>query len=530
VSIATENALPGENPAQITIGGYGDALNQGFCREFSVNVGETANFSCSGTGTVLDIYRIGFYGGNGWRKVTTLTNTATTQPAPTTVPNSNGATTCTGWSTTASWTVPAGTTSGLFVGVLRNVTLNNASWIPFIVRDDSLVADIIYKVADATWALAYNCFGSMAAIEGGKNVYGSAQGIGNIIDRCHYVSHHRPVVTRGGVAQTYWYACEYPMIRWLERNGFNVKYIACKDLDRDPTILNKAPIFISNGHDEYWSDPMRSNVEAWRNDGGHALFASGNEVFWRTRYDATRDGYWCFKDTMNGPGGHVAGVPLDPVTWTGSWKDQRWAGNKPEWTITGTDFRMNGVIEFDAVISTATFGSHPVWANTAVVSSNVTIPQVIGFEADNLRPTQPSSSVRTLAATTVNINGRYADDNGQNYNGNGDLTWGIVSQRFHGGGVTVGFGTCEWSWALDATHDRAGAPVTAAAQQFTINLLGDLGAQPVTLMGGMVARTPQSLDIYGFEPLTGPAGWELGDGTDLDVALGSGVPLATSLG
>jgi hypothetical protein len=529
VSIAAENALAGEpDVQQVTIGEAGDLTNLGFCREFSVDVGETAHFSCAGAGVAIDIYRVGWYAGRGWRKVTTVTNTPATQPAPATVSGSNGATTCTDWSTTASWTVPAGTTSGLFVGVFRSSPGPNASYIPFVVRDDAQVADIVYKTSDTTWALAYNYFGTMAAPQAGKNVYGQNTAVGNILDRCHYVSYHRPIITRQTCPQTYWMACEAPLIRFLERNGYNVKYIAGKDLDRDPGILDNGKIFLSSGHDEYWSQPMRDAVEGWRDDSaGRSVFMSANEVFWRIRFDAARDGFWCFKDTMPGPGGHTAGAVLDPVTWTGTFKDTRRPGGPVgEWLLTGTDFRMNGVRDDDAIIVSNPYGGHPVWGGSALVDTNVTLTKVVGFEADSARPTQPSASVKLLAAYTRNINGAYADNNGENYGGNGDLTWGIVSQRYTGGGLTVGFGTCQWSWCLDDTHDRTGGTVSTAGQQFTVNLLRDLGADPVTLMGGLSLRTASSLDVYGLEPAAEPeppappeSGLSRPDGTPLQLLL-----------
>jgi hypothetical protein len=102
-------------------------------------------------------------------------------------------------------------------------------------------------------------------------------------------------------------------------------------------------MYISVGHDEYWSQGMRDNVEAFRNAGGNCLFMSANEVFWRIRYTDERT-IWCYKDTMPGPGSHVAGTPLDPVTWTGTWRDTRRPGGPvPESLLTGTFFRMNGV-------------------------------------------------------------------------------------------------------------------------------------------------------------------------------------------
>ena len=44
-------------------------------------------------------------------------------------------------------------------------------------------------------------------------------------------------------------------------------------------------MFLSVGHDEYWSGAQRANVEAARDAGVHLAFFSGNEVFWKTRWE-----------------------------------------------------------------------------------------------------------------------------------------------------------------------------------------------------------------------------------------------------
>lgn len=502
VNIVTENAKTGEDRMWWEIQGAGDLSNLGFAREFSVNIGETMRFSCHGTGTEIDIYRIGWYGGKGWRKVTTLTNVPTVQPVPVTVPNSNGAKTCTAWAVTAQWAVPTTEHSGLYVGVFRNGARNNASYIPFIVRDDAATADVVYKTSDSTWALAYNYFGTMAAPLSGKSVYGTGGGF-DIANRQHYMTYHQPIVTRQGIPQTYWMACEFPLIRFLERNGISVKYIASKDLDRDPMILDKGKTFLSSGHDEYWSAPMRDHTEQARDRGTNLLFMSANEVFWRVRYDTNRDGFWCYKDTMPGPGSHVGGTALDPVSWTGTWKDTRWNGRKPEHTLTGTDFRMNGVTDRPAILLKGQpYAAHPVWGNSALVDNDLSFPAgVVGFEGDYMRPTQPEGSYKILAAYSQNINGLYADDNGQDYSGNGTLDWGIISQRYLSGAVVVGFGTCQWSWMLDNDHDRGTTvAVQQPAQQFTINLLHDLGAVAATRMSALAAPTTHDLNVYGIIP------------------------------
>lgn len=509
--IAVENSNAGSPSTEWAIQDVGDTNNLGFARPFSVNVGEQIKFACHGDGVVLDIYRIGWYGGDGWRKIASLTNVATTQPDPVTIANSNGATECTNWADTATWNVPTSVISGLFVGVLRNLAQNNASWIPFVVTDHARETEVIYKTSDSTWALAYNYYGGpTVGWNLGKSLYGANGPLGDATERAHAASYERPIVTRAGVAQTYWLACEAPMIRWMERNGIEVKYVSCRDVDIDASqALGGANIIVSSGHDEYWSQNMRDGHIAARTAGAHLIFASANEVFWRTRFDNDRRVMWCYKDTMPGPGAHVAGTALDPVTWTGTWRDTRPANDAtraPENELTGTYFLMNGVIEFDAtLLGTAPYASHPFWRNTTLAGgSDLTLNSFIGFEADEIRSTRPNAV--TLASSVQNIDGRYADANGEVYTGNGSLNpWGIVSQGWDEGAVSIGFGTCQWSWLLDATHDRGTDVSNLAAKQATLNLFIDLGITLFeTLENGLVSSAPQDLSNYGGQEVTPP--------------------------
>ena len=83
---------------------------------------------------------------------------------------------------------------------------------------------------------------------------------------------------------------EYPMVRWLERNGYDVSYSTGVDTDRRGAELLEHKAFLSVGHDEYWSGEQRSNVEAARAAGVNLAFFSGNEVFWKTRWEPSIDG------------------------------------------------------------------------------------------------------------------------------------------------------------------------------------------------------------------------------------------------
>ena len=508
VDIVTENALPGTYSfTDMSTTGFGDISVASFARQISVNIGETIEFCTNGAPSSIEIFRVGWYGGLGFRRVDTISATPATQPEALTIPGSNGATSCTNWSVTATWAVPTTAVSGMYMAMVRNAASTDAFYVSFIVRDDAATADIIYKTSDATWGASYNHYGTPSNIHG-KDVYGSGTGVGNIMDRSLCVSYHRPVITRGGVMQTFWWACELPLIRFLERNGLSVKYLSGIDLDKNGgSMLSKGKIFLSSGHDEYWSENMRVAVEDWRATGGNSVFMSGNEILWRTRYQYNGDEaiQWVYKDSMPGPTGYTrnAGEPFDPVTWTGTWKDTRWPERRPEWLLSGTSFGMNGVYDYDAVIPKNPYGSMMVWGGSPLVDADVTLLGVIGFEADHAHPTQPVGSFKYLANYTHAAPGGLSDANGENYNVPGDIVWGVVSQRFASGAATVGFGTCQWSWALDDTHDRGNNPPSIAAQQFTINMFRDLGANPATLMSGVTLQPVHSLDEYGIIPDSG---------------------------
>jgi hypothetical protein len=129
------------------------------------------------------------------------------------------------------------------------------------------------------------------------------------------------------------------MVRWLERNGYDVSYTTGVDTDRRAAELLEHHVFLSVGHDEYWSGPQRANVEAARAAGVNMGFFSGNEVFWKTRWENSYRTVVTYKETH-------ANAKIDPLAnvWTGTWRDPRAfnpEGGKPENGLTGTIFTVN---------------------------------------------------------------------------------------------------------------------------------------------------------------------------------------------
>ena len=65
--------------------------------------------------------------------------------------------------------------------------------------------------------------------------------------------------------------------------------------------------------------------------------------------------------------------------------------------------------------------------------------------------------------------------------------------RAASGALVFGAGTIQYSWALDDLHSVYETATDPELQQATINLFADMGAQPGSLMAGMI-RATQSTD------------------------------------
>ena len=255
----------------------------------STNVGGEVDFKINNkTGNAnyqINIYRLGYYGGDGARLVDTIQHQSTTaivQPNPITDP-ATGLVDAGNWQVTDAWNVPSDAVSGVYVANIVDGT--QVFQIPFIVKNSSSTSDIVFQTADETWQ-AYNGWG-------GANLYG---GNGPAPTGAAYaVSYNRPLTTfdSSGVEsgpQDTVFGAEYSAIYWLEQNGYDVSYISGLDTATNGSLLLNHKIFMDAGHDEYWTDSQVANVQAARNAGVNLAFLSGNEIFWQTRFEPSIDG------------------------------------------------------------------------------------------------------------------------------------------------------------------------------------------------------------------------------------------------
>ena len=282
--IVAENCETGNPSTEWAVAGSGASTIQGFATDISVNQGDTVTFKVSPEGAAfhLDIYRLGYYAGLGARKVATVTGTPQTQPSCLTSPTV-GLVDCGNWLVNASWPVPPDATSGIYIArAVRDGGPPGASHIVFIVRDDDGGSDLLFQTSDTTWQ-AYNSYG-------GNSLYtGSASS--PPASRAYKVSYNRPFRTVIDSTPSWLFNAEYPMVRWLEANGYDVSYSTGVDSDRRGSELLEHRAFLSVGHDEYWSAAQRAAVESRQKRRRRIwAFFSANEVFWKTRWEASIDG------------------------------------------------------------------------------------------------------------------------------------------------------------------------------------------------------------------------------------------------
>jgi len=531
--IACENTQPGDPQSDWFVDGSGDQTIQGFATSMSVNVGQTVSFKIDtpSTNYHIDILRLGYYQGDGARKiVSAMKPTAKlpqTQPACNT-DSTTGLIDCGNWSVSASWTVPSTAVSGVYIAHLVRDDAQDPggdSLIPFVVRNDASHSAVILQTSDATWE-AYNTYGgnslyqcTVACPPGDPNGYKGADA----------VSYNRPFHTcDDDEGRSCLFYAEWPMIMFLEQNGYDVSYTSESDVASNASLLLNHKLFISSGHDEYWSASQRANVTAARDAGVNLAFFSGNEIFWKTRWGADPAGnanrvITTYKET------HYSTIPVDPQdppTWTGSWMDPRYSppadGGNPQNSLTGQLFNIN--FGTSDITVPSTYSKLRMWRNTAVANlasgqSRTLAPGVgtLGYEwdldaDDGFRP----AGLFDMSSTTVSGLQPFTDYGTTTAN-TGTATHHLTLYRAPSGALVFGAGTVQWAWGL-SDENPSGANPDPVMEQATVNLFADMGVQPSTLASGLVAGTKSTDTTPPTSHITSPtSGSSVNDGTQITI-------------
>src|SRR5690606_32712056 len=146
----------------------------------------------------------------------------------------------------------------------------------------------------------------------------------------HRVSFDRPISSQFD-------RWELHFVRWAETNGYALDYAVNSDLEFHPELLKHYRLVLSVGHDEYWSAPMRDNLENYISNGGNVAFFSGNTCCWQVRSEDDGRALTCWKQWYN----------ADPLYRVGDHKllSTLWSHHligRPENELTGVGFLWGG--------------------------------------------------------------------------------------------------------------------------------------------------------------------------------------------
>ena len=296
--IGRENARDGSRDWQLTRvrineGKWRTSLIEGYCSQQSYRAGDTLRI-CVSTDPArrfhLDLFRMGYYGGTGARRVRRWESLpGTTQPVPALGPLPGRLRECR-WEPSLEVTIPEEWPSGVYLGKLTTVPEAPSepywqSYIVFVIRDER-PADLLFQVSDNTWQ-AYNQWPVAESLYTHPDG-GHAAGVAVSFDRPYgmYTQIFQPALSIGSGEFLLW---EFPLCFWLEQHGYDVTYASNSDC-LDPAALTRARTFLSVGHDEYWDQKQYAAAEAAIQAGVSYLWLSGNSVFVTSPYSASHDG------------------------------------------------------------------------------------------------------------------------------------------------------------------------------------------------------------------------------------------------
>jgi hypothetical protein len=378
-----ENQQPGTDTWQLGREGFrisDDARGQikGYASATSVNKGESISFHISARPAqdfTADIYRMGWYGGLGARLMARVGPLDAPTQRTCTPSRSTGIVDC-AWSPTFSYTIPTSWTSGIYLVQLTNAR-NYQSYMTFVVRDDSRMADLLYQQSVTTYQ-AYNNY----PMGSGKSLY-EFNSYGEDVTatrsvRAAKVSFDRPYSDgygSGQMAGNSWSWDRY-YVGWLEKSGYDVTYSTNLDTHANGARLLDFKGFLSVGHDEYWSRAMLNAATTARDAGVNLGFFGSNTAYWQVRFEESAAGaanrvMICYK-----------AADLDPVkdtTSTVRWREP--PVSQPEQSLVGVQYTAHLKDDGKGTKYVVQNSSNWVWSGTGF-SDGSKVPGILGYETD----------------------------------------------------------------------------------------------------------------------------------------------------
>ncbi len=478
--VRAENRRAGSADWRIGSGGTvgADDLGRqvkGYASATSVSLGEPISFHVStdpARSFVVDIYRLGDYGGLGARRMGgSPLLPGRTQPEPVT-DRATGMISC-AWDADWTITVPRTWTAGSYLAAFTAES-GHRSYAPFVVRDDARRADFLVVLPFSTYQ-AYNQWPLDGKV--GKSLYygyghdgnpgaaGSEAGSSRTDvngapiaygTRARQVSFARPYENVGLPQRA---DLDYEFLQWAERSGYDLSYATSVDLHDGRIDPSQYSALVFSGHDEYWSRTMRDRVSAAIGSGTHVAFIAANNVYWHVRFESDDQGrsshvMSCWKSDPD--------PQADSSGPTCLWRTVNPHGAQAEQSLIGVQYNGIPKAEMPLVVSGA---DHWFWSGTGVKDGE-SIAGIVGGEADGFdasAPKPPAARHTMLSAS--------------HFMALGGSDWPRIQHtslyETERGAIVFAAGTFNWSLGLN----RPGY-VDARIQRATANLFNRLRQRP----------------------------------------------------
>jgi len=386
--ISLENARSGSPQWELANPALGHEI-EGYADNASTAPGETLELHVSSVSPrfTVEVFRMGWYGGAGARRVLELRSLPGVKQAIPKPRAGDGLVEC-NWPVSCRLPVGSEWVTGVYLARLTGSRDGKQSFVPFVVREGTEEgggaprrAPILVQCSATTWQ-AYNNWG-------GKSLYDFNSFGGRAIrvsfDRPYAMSGQGACGAGAGEFLSVSHASraggwEYPFVRWIEKSGYDVAYATNPDVHRDGSLCLRRKAVLLVGHDEYWSRAMRNHLERARDQGVNLGVFAANVGYWQVRFEPSASGVkdrimFCAKDadrdsvydTAKGADLTVRFRNLNPP--------------RPEVSLVGMMMSAEDVeADFTPVPE---MRSHWVYRGTGIASGRTrAVPGILGYEVD----------------------------------------------------------------------------------------------------------------------------------------------------
>lgn len=292
--------------------GYADSTSiaQGRPIGFKVSLGDSVGDTAvsSNKNYSIEIYRAGAVGIGGLQFIASSGTLTGARRPMRSVKADSVFRLGTDWPPAYTFTATSSWKSGVYLAKFIHTATGQYTWYPFVVRSATpgSTSKILVQISNTTYQ-AHNFWG-------GESFYApSGKGGEKSFDR-PYLSlwgnpEHRNINASAevpgldGLGASHFFAWEFSFVKWLEGEGYVAEYTDNVHIHQDfvsnppENFLKSYNSFFSLGHDEYWSQEMRQNVESeFRNKSKpkdpnisvrvthNIAFLSGNSIFWKINF------------------------------------------------------------------------------------------------------------------------------------------------------------------------------------------------------------------------------------------------------